>query len=91
MLGWDDWAPYPVDARVAATTVRHGNYDYLTNSVKWDPSFPEPRCPPRSTSAQKPAFLKGYTWPWVDPTGATKLYALPAKVRFDAGTPFGQP
>lgn len=32
--GWDDWPPYPVDKRVAATAVCHGNYDYLTNSVK---------------------------------------------------------
>src|SRR4029453_10277139 len=39
LLGWDDWAPYPVDAKVAATTIRHGNFDYVTNSVKWDPSI----------------------------------------------------
>ncbi len=90
-LGWDDWPPYPVDARVAATTVRHGNYDYLTNSVKWDPSFPERTLPTSLYLTQKPAFLKGYTWPWVDPTGPTQLHELPAKVRFEAGTPFGQP
>jgi hypothetical protein len=42
----------------------------------------------------KPAFFdagRGYTWPWVDPVGATKLYVLPAKARYDAGTPFTQP
>ena len=42
----------------------------------------------------KPAFFdagSGYTWPWVDPVGATKLYVLPAKARYDAGTPFTQP
>ena len=33
----------------------------------------------------------GYTWPWVDPAGATKLFTLPAKARFDAATPFAQP
>jgi hypothetical protein len=27
----------------------------------------------------------------VDASGATKLYKLPAKVRYDAGTPFIQP
>jgi hypothetical protein len=39
LLGWDDWAPYPVDPKVAATTIRHGNFDYVTNSVKWDPNI----------------------------------------------------
>ncbi len=38
LLGWDDWAPYPVDSQVVATTIRHGNFDYVTNSVKWDPT-----------------------------------------------------
>lgn len=34
----------------------------------------------------------GYAiWPWVDPTGTTQLQTLPAKARFDAGTPFVQP
>jgi hypothetical protein len=36
----------------------------------------------------KPAFFGSYTWPWVDPTGSTQLYILPAKARYDAGTPF---
>jgi hypothetical protein len=30
-------------------------------------------------------------WPWVDAAGATKLHTLPAKARYDAGTPFTQP
>jgi len=43
---------------------------------------------------QKPAFFsagRGYTWPWVNPTGTPTLYTLPAKARYDAGTPFKQP
>ena len=94
LLGWDDWAPYPVDPKVAATTIRHGNFDYVTNSVKWDPSIATQTLPSSLYLSGKPAFFdagRGYTWPWVDPTGATKLYALPAKARFDNGTPFVQP
>ncbi len=94
LLGWDDWAPYPVDPRVAATTIRHGNFDYLTNSVVWDSQFAERTLPQSLYLSGKPAFFnagKGYTWPWVDPTGSTKLYTLPAKARFDHGTPFSQP
>jgi hypothetical protein len=93
-LGWDDWAPYPIDAKVTQTVVRHGNYDYVSNAVRWDPAFIERSLPSSLYLSQAPAFFsagKGYTWPWVDPTGSTQLYELPAKARFDANTPFVQP
>jgi hypothetical protein len=95
-LGWDDWAPYPVDAQVAATTLRHGNYDYLTNAIHWDPATASHTLPSSLYLTQKPAFFdagSGYTWPWVDPTaaGTGQLHTLPAKARYDAGTPFTQP
>jgi hypothetical protein len=44
-------------------------------------------CPTRFT----PAFFsagRGYAWPWVNPTGSPQLYTLPAKARYDAGSPF---
>jgi len=90
MLGWD----FGTDAQVSATTLRHGNFDYLTNSVKWDPTISDHALANSLYLTEKPAFFKagsGYTWPWVDPAGSTKLYTLPAKARYDAGTPFTQP
>ena len=94
LLGWDDWPPYPIDPGVAATALRHGNYDYVTNTVVWDPKITDHALPASLYLTQKPAFFntgKGYTWPWVDPVGMTKVYVLPAKARYDAGTPFVQP
>jgi hypothetical protein len=94
MLGWDGTEPYPTDARVSATTLRHGNFDYVTNTVKWDPAIANHALPKSLYLTEKPAFFNtgsGYNWPWVDPVGATKLYILPAKARYDAGTPFKQP
>jgi hypothetical protein len=94
LLGWDGVSPYPIDARVAATALRHGNFDYVTNTVKWDPAIPTRALPDSLYLKEKPAFFaagRGYTWPWVDPAGATKLHVLPAKARYDAGTPFTQP
>lgn len=94
MLGWDGVEPYPVDARVATTTLRHGNFDYVTNTVKWDEGVTNRTLPNSLYLTHKPAFFsagRGYTWPWVDPLGATKLHTLPAKARYDAGTPFKQP
>jgi hypothetical protein len=94
MLGWDDWAPYRTDPNVAYTTLRHGNFDYVTNAVTWDPNIADHNIPASLYLPGKPAFFnagKGYAWPWVDPVGTTKLHELPAKVRYDAGTPFAQP
>ena len=94
MLGWDAVTPYPTDVRVAATTIRHGNFDYLTNTVKWDPAIADRALPDSLYLPGKPAFFdagRGYPWPWVDAAGSTKLHVLPAKARHDAGTPFTQP
>lgn len=94
MLGWDGYKPFPTDAKVAATAIRHGNFDYLTKSVKWEPSLAARDLPPSFYLTKRPDFFdagRGYAWPWVDPVGATKLHTLPAKARYDAGTPFVQP
>jgi hypothetical protein len=94
MLGWDAVKPYPTDAQVSATTLRHGNFDYLTNTVQWDPEIGSRALPHSLYRSEKPAFFEagsGYVWPWVDPAGPTKLHTLPAKARYDAGTPFAQP
>jgi hypothetical protein len=94
MLGWDDKPPHPVDARVAETAIRHGNYDYLTKLVGWDGHISNHALPTSLYLTRRPAFFNtghGYTWPWVNPTGSPQLYTLPAKARYDAGTPFTQP
>ncbi len=82
------------DPKVISTVIRHGNFDYLTNKVAWDPSIPNHTLPPSLYLTGKPAFFnagRGYTWPWVEPTSATPVLTLPAKARYDAGTPFVQP
>jgi hypothetical protein len=94
MLGWDAVTPYPTDAMVLTSTIRHGNFDYLTNTVKWDPAIGDRALPNSLYLSRKPAFFeagRGYTWPWVDPAGTARLHTLPAKARYDAGTPFIQP
>src|SRR6185295_939700 len=76
LLGWDDKQGTPHDATVAQRTLRHGNFEYLTSSVSWDPGSADRDLPPSLYLREKPAFFKkgkGYAWPWVDPAGATKL------------------
>jgi hypothetical protein len=94
MLGWDSDSRYQIDTNVASTAIRDGNFDYLTNSVFWSSTNTAHTLPNSLYLAHKPAFFNvgsGYTWPWVNPTGSLQLYTLPAKARYDAGTPFTQP
>jgi hypothetical protein len=87
-LGYDPerWGMVP-DPKVLATVIRDGNYDFLTNSQRWHNTPGGFLIPNSMYLTAKPAFFGHYPWPWVNPTtGAT--YTLPAKARYDAGTPF---
>src|SRR5207248_10888798 len=80
----EDWKA-AADPRVLSTVIREGNFDYATNQVHWSNG---PRDLPVSLYlTSKPAFFVDNPWPWVDPTGTTKLHTLPAKARFDAMNP----
>jgi hypothetical protein len=89
MLGYDPgrWRMAP-DPKTLSTVIRDGNFDYLTNEVIWTNSLKSQALPASLYLSAKPDFFGNYPWPWVDPTGSTKLHTLPAKARFDAGTPF---
>ena len=89
------------------TTIAHGNYDYFQNTVTWDPNYASHNLPGSLYLATAPAFFTGvsctYPWPWATPTagspiqnasggnGCSSRSGLPAKARYDAGTPFTQP
>jgi len=93
-LGMVDISPQGWDPQVAPSTVQDGNYDYLTNAIHWASNDRAHTLPNSLYLSGKPTFFNagtGYTWPWVNPTGSPQLYTLPAKARFDAGTPFTQP
>ncbi|MFL5311241.1 MAG: InlB B-repeat-containing protein [Myxococcales bacterium] len=82
-VGYDpgNWAA-PPDPRVTSTVIRDGNFDFFTNTVNWD--RPQQAIPSSLYLTSPPSFFSGYTWPWVDPLGATtKTYRLPARDRFD--------
>jgi hypothetical protein len=94
LLGWDNLPNHLIDPKVAATALRDGNFDYLTNAVAWAAGDATHALPDSLYLKGKPAFFaagKGYAWPWVDPAGSPPLHELPAKARYDAGTPFRQP
>jgi hypothetical protein len=84
-LGYDPihWDQDP-DPKVRSTVLREGNYDYVTDQVHWD-TVPQ-TLPDSLYLTSKPAFFGNNPWPWVNPPGATKLYTLPAKARYDSGS-----
>jgi hypothetical protein len=77
--------------------VRDGNWDWVTQTQKWlglggsveygaAPGAGPANLPNSFYLTSAPAFFGSNTWPWVNPAnGAT--YTLPAKHRFDSGTP----
>ncbi|WP_339085055.1 right-handed parallel beta-helix repeat-containing protein [Hyphomicrobium sp. ghe19] len=69
------------DPKVVTTTIRDGNFDYATNTVKWD--RPAQEIPSSLYLKSKPAFFGNCAWPWIDPLGDTKIKVLPARARFD--------
>jgi hypothetical protein len=69
------------DTKVQQTTIREGNFNYVTNQVHWSGA---PLTLPSSLYlTSKPLFFGTWTWPWVDALGATKLRTLPARARYD--------
>jgi hypothetical protein len=80
-----DWSA-PAEARVVSTAHRHANFDYVTNSINWAGGYDQ-TLPNSLYLSGKPAFFGSLPWPWVDPAGGTKTHTLPAKARYEAGTP----
>jgi hypothetical protein len=76
------------DPVTLSTVIRGGNFDYVANQVAWTASLQTQALPASLYLKAKPSFFGANQWPWVDPTGSTQLYTLPAKARLDAGTPF---
>ncbi|WP_050725779.1 glycosyl hydrolase family 28-related protein [Vulgatibacter incomptus] len=72
------------DARVVATTLRNGNFDYVSRRIVWDPAIGEHALPASLYLSSKPAFFGDRPWPWVMPEDeANTTRILPARERFD--------
>jgi len=85
MMGWNPSGTYITDPRVATTAIRDGNWDSLLGQQTWLTGTPAP-LPNSLYLSAKPAFFGADAWPWINPaTGQT--CTLPAKARYDAGTP----
>jgi hypothetical protein len=86
-LGYDPeaWTMYP-DPQTLSTVIRDGNYDFLTKSQRWHNTPGGFAIPNSLYLPSTPGFFGAKQWPWTDPSTGT-ISALPAKARYDAGTP----
>lgn len=74
---------------------RHGNWDSVHGEIfDWDANFPNHVIPMSLFLSSAPAFFGMNGWPWIDPTAVAstdRVKTLPAKARYDAGSPFAVP
>lgn len=86
-VGYDPerWPCNP-DLTTLQGLIRDGNWDWLNSQQRWHTTPGKFAIPNSMYLTSKPAFFGSNTWPWVDPSTGT-TYTLPAKLRYDSGTP----
>ena len=91
---YDDWSDNVIwalgvgsgvdDPNVAATLLRHGNYDYVTNSVVWDPQISNHNLPDSLYLSRMPEWWCRETpWPPIGPDVVGYYNDIPAERRYE--------
>ncbi len=91
---YDDWSDFVIwvlgvssgveDDLVAATLLRHGNYDYVTNSVVWDAGISDHELPDSLYRSGIPEWWCQETpWPAIGPDVAGYANKTPAQRRYE--------
>jgi Pectate lyase superfamily protein len=74
------------DKNVAATIIRHGNWDSVHNGVVWDPNIPDHTIPNSLYLTQKPSWWDAdLSWPAIGPDLNPMVGIIPAQRRFQGG------
>jgi hypothetical protein len=74
-----------LDLNVAATLIRHGNYDDSTRSIVWDPRNPVRSIPNSYFRATRPAYFASLPWPQFDPGAPPGAVTNDTLARIPAG------
>jgi hypothetical protein len=76
---------YPEDNRLPFTTaILHGNYDYASDSTKWDPTISDHVLPASLYLPAKPGWWGNMPWPPIGPDVNPMVNKIPAQVRYEA-------
>lgn len=87
---FSDGGASSVDPRSKATVLRHGNYDYQSQSAKWDGAIADRNLPASLYRTSKPSFFGGLAWPSIGPDISPVAGTIPAKERYE-GRSVSQP
>ena len=72
-----------LDHNVKATILRHGNWDYATHSVVWDPSIPDHTISSSLYYSTQPGWWPAaVSWPPIGPDRVPMVGQIPAEIRF---------
>jgi hypothetical protein len=72
------------ETQVKATLLRHGNFDYVTNSVQWDSAIPDHDIPASLYLASKPSWFGSVPYPPIGPDVTGMVNKIPAQLRYEA-------
>jgi hypothetical protein len=73
----------PHDPTVAQTLLRHGNFDYVTNSTIWDPKISDHTLPPSLYLSGKPVWFGEVPFPAIGPDVSGMFNKIPAQICFE--------
>ncbi len=72
------------DDNVAATLLRHGNYDFVNDDVIWDPNIEPQTLPPSLYLPARPAWFGDVPFPPIGPDVDGLAAKIPAQLRFES-------
>ena len=83
-----DTAPSLRDLNVAATIIRHGNHDFVNNSIVWSAGISDHNLPNSYFLSAKPAYFGNLTWPPINPVSplSASIDSIPAGYRYTHGS-----
>jgi hypothetical protein len=80
------------DSMVSSTLLRHGNFDYVTNSTKWDSSIADQTLPNSLYLSAQPGWWPSTVpWPAIGPDLTPMVSAIPAQLRLSGLNGSGPP
>jgi Pectate lyase superfamily protein len=72
-----------LDRNVKATILRHGNFDYKSNAVVWDPDITDHNIPDSLYYSGRPSWWpEGVAWPPIGPERDPMVSQIPAQIRY---------
>jgi hypothetical protein len=66
-----------------STSIIHGDYDYVKNTFRWDPTITNQTLPSSLYLSSKPAWFGTLSWPAFGPNITNAVGDIPAKYCFD--------